>query len=116
MTQKWQVDFNTYLSGAKDYIVAQIDGRGSSGQGYSLLYEIHQRLGTVEVSDQLEVTEYLRDSLEFIDRQRVGVWGWNYGGYAALIALADRISLFKCGVSVAPIVDWKLYSKYLQTE
>lgn len=111
VTQKWQIDWNTYLAGNKDYIVAQIDGRGSSGQGYRLLYEVYRRLGTVEVSDQLEVTEYLRDNLHFIDKRRVGVWGWSYGGYTSTMALASQLSLFQCGVSIAPVVSWKLYGK-----
>lgn len=111
MTQKWQVDWNTYLAGTKDYIVAQIDGRGSSGQGYRLLYEVYRRLGTVEVSDQLEVTEYLRDNLHFIDKRRVGIWGWSYGGYTSTMALASQLALFQCGISIAPVVSWKLYGE-----
>lgn len=109
VTDKWHIDWNTYLSGNKDYIVAQIDGRGSSGQGYRLLHEVYRRLGTVEVSDQLEVTEYLRDNLHFVDKRRVGIWGWSYGGYVAALALANQLSLFQCGVSVSPVVSWKLY-------
>lgn len=66
VNDKWRIDWNTYLAGTKDYIVTQIDGRGSSGQGYQLLHEVYRRLGTVEVSDQLEVSEYLRDTLHFV--------------------------------------------------
>lgn len=111
VTDKWKVDMNTYLAGNKDYIVAQIDGRGSSGQGYRLMHEVYRRLGTVEVSDQLEVTEYLRDNLHFVDKRRVGIWGWSYGGYTATLALASPLSLFQCGASVAPIVSWRLYGE-----
>lgn len=75
VTEKWHINWNTYLAGAKDYIVTEIDGRGSSGQGYQLLHEVYRRLGTVEVSDQLEVTEYLRDTLHFVDKKRMGIWG-----------------------------------------
>lgn len=64
------------------------------------------------MSDQLEVTEYLRDNLHFIDKRRVGIWGWSYGGYTAAMALANPLSLFQCGISVAPVVSWKLYGKY----
>ncbi|XP_062706955.1 prolyl endopeptidase FAP isoform X1 [Aedes albopictus] len=109
VTDKWRIDWNTYLAGTKDYIVTQIDGRGSSGQGYQLLYEVYRRLGTVEVSDQLEVAEYLRDSLHFVDKRRVGIWGWSYGGYTAALAMASPTSLFQCGISVAPVTNWKLY-------
>ncbi|KAI8038000.1 hypothetical protein M5D96_009041 [Drosophila gunungcola] len=55
VTDRWHVDWNTYLAGSKDYIVVEIDGRGSAGQGYQLLHEVYKRLGSVEVSDQLEV-------------------------------------------------------------
>lgn len=113
VTEKWHIDFNTYLSGTKDYIVIQIDGRGSSGQGYQLLYEVYKKLGTVEVSDQLEVTEYLRDNLHFIDGRRMGIWGWSYGGYTAALALASTQSIFQCGVSVAPVTNWKLYGNLI---
>jgi len=47
------------LAGNRDIIVAQIDGRGSGGQGYQMLHEVYMKLGTVEVADQLEVTEYV---------------------------------------------------------
>ncbi|EDX03979.1 GD22563 [Drosophila simulans] len=106
---QWHVDWNTYLSGSKDYIVVEIDGRGSAGQGYQLLHEVYKRLGSVEVSDQLEVSEYLRDNLHFIDSRRMGVWGWSYGGYTAALALAGQQSIFQCGISVSPVTNWKLY-------
>jgi inactive dipeptidyl peptidase 10 len=75
VTEKWRVDWTTYLAGTKDYIVTEIDGRGSSGQGYQLMHEVYRRLGNVEVSDQLEVSEYLRDTLHFVDKKRMGIWG-----------------------------------------
>ncbi|XP_064553883.1 uncharacterized protein Dpp10 isoform X2 [Drosophila montana] len=109
VTDRWHVDWNTYLSGSKDYIVIEIDGRGSAGQGYQLLHEVYKRLGSVEVSDQLEVSEYLRDNLHFIDARRMGVWGWSYGGYTAALALAGQQSIFQCGISVSPVTNWKLY-------
>lgn len=57
VTERWRLDWNSYLASNKDYIVAQIDGRGSGGQGYQLLHEVYYHLGSVEVADQLEVTE-----------------------------------------------------------
>ncbi|XP_022232305.2 uncharacterized protein LOC111080796 isoform X2 [Drosophila obscura] len=109
VTDRWHVDWNTYLAGSKDYIVVEIDGRGSAGQGYQLLHEVYKRLGSVEVSDQLEVSEYLRDNLHFIDSRRMGVWGWSYGGYTAALALAGQQDIFQCGISVSPVTNWKLY-------
>ena len=57
VTERWKLDWSTYLAGNRDFIVAQIDGRGSGGQGYQMLHEVYMKLGTVEVADQLEVTE-----------------------------------------------------------
>nr|XP_033186766.1 dipeptidyl aminopeptidase-like protein 6 isoform X3 [Bombus vancouverensis nearcticus] len=110
VTETFKIDWNTYLASRKNMIVAQIDGRGSGGQGYKFLHEVYYRLGSVEVADQLEVTEYLRDSLHFVDKQRVAVWGWSYGGFVAALALAHPgQDVFECGISVAPIVSWKLH-------
>ncbi|CAD1480538.1 unnamed protein product, partial [Heterotrigona itama] len=110
VTEMFKIDWNTYLASKKNMIVAQIDGRGSGGQGYKFLHEVYYRLGSVEVADQLEVTEYLRDSLHFVDKQRVAVWGWSYGGFVAALALAQpKQNVFECGISVAPIASWKLH-------
>ncbi|KAJ8870518.1 hypothetical protein PR048_029541 [Dryococelus australis] len=109
VTERWKLDWNTYLAGNRDFIVAQIDGRGTGGQGNQMLSEVYMQLGSVEVADQLEVTEYLRDSLHFVDKRRVAVWGWSYGGFVSAMALAQDQYVFHCGISVAPIVTWKLY-------
>ncbi|KAL2733680.1 inactive dipeptidyl peptidase 10-like isoform X1 [Vespula squamosa] len=110
VTEMFKIDWNTYLASRKSIIVAQIDGRGSGGQGYKLLHEVYYKLGSAEVADQLEVTEYLRDTLHFIDKRCVAVWGWSYGGFVAASALAHpKQDVFHCGISVAPIVSWKLY-------
>ncbi|XP_018575079.1 venom dipeptidyl peptidase 4-like, partial [Anoplophora glabripennis] len=109
VTERWRIDWNTYLSGHKDFIIAQIDGRGSGGQGHQLLHKVYYKLGSVEVADQLEVTEYLRDTQHFIDKRRVAVWGWSYGGFVAALALASPKSVFQCAIAVAPVTNWKLY-------
>ncbi len=57
-------------------------------QGDEMLMEIYKELGGPEVSDQLEVTRRLLDLYPFIDRSRVGIWGWSYGGFVTLSVLA----------------------------
>ncbi|KAL3288157.1 hypothetical protein HHI36_002608 [Cryptolaemus montrouzieri] len=109
VTERWRIDWNTYLTGNKDFIIAQIDGRGSGGQGQQLLHKVYYKLGSIEVADQIEVTEYLRDTLHFIDKRRVAVWGWSYGGFVAALALASSKAVFHCAVAVAPVINWKLY-------
>ncbi|XP_072379446.1 inactive dipeptidyl peptidase 10 isoform X2 [Diabrotica undecimpunctata] len=109
VTERWRIDWNTYLSGNKDFIIAQIDGRGSGGQGHQILHKVYYKLGSVEVADQLEVTEYLRDTQHFIDKRRVAVWGWSYGGFVAALALASPKNVFHCAIAVSPVTNWKLY-------
>ena len=57
---------------------------------------------------------YLRDSLHFIDKNRVGVWGWSYGGFVAAMLLSQpNQDIFQCGISVAPVTSWRLYGMLL---
>ncbi|CAH1164731.1 unnamed protein product [Phaedon cochleariae] len=109
VTDRWRVDWTTYLASHEDFVVAQIDGRGTGGQGHRVMHEVFRRLGKVEVADQLEVTEYLRDTQHFIDKRRVAVWGWSYGGFVATMALASPKKVFQCAIAVSPVTNWKLY-------
>ncbi|KXJ68756.1 hypothetical protein RP20_CCG001851 [Aedes albopictus] len=104
------VGFGNYLTTTKKTILCQIDGRGTANQGYDFLFSIKNRLGTVEVKDQIAVTRHLQETYSFIDRDRTGIWGWVYGGYVTSMALGkDYERVFKCGISVAPITSWMFY-------
>ncbi|EDX10461.1 GD14501 [Drosophila simulans] len=83
VTNKWMVDWGTYLSSNQSVIYAKIDGRGSGLRGESLLHAIYLKLGTVEISDQINVTQKLSQLFNYIDPYHIGIWGWSYGGYAA---------------------------------
>ncbi|XP_033227069.1 venom dipeptidyl peptidase 4 isoform X2 [Belonocnema kinseyi] len=110
VTEKFNIDWGTYLVTNKSIIYAAIDGRGSGVKGNKMLFSGYRHLGTVEIEDQIGVTKYLKDKFPFIDRTRTAVWGWSYGGYAAGMILAtDPNDVFKCGMSVAPVTDWALY-------
>ncbi|XP_017885602.1 venom dipeptidyl peptidase 4 isoform X2 [Ceratina calcarata] len=110
VTEKFNVDWGTYLVTNKSIIYATIDGRGSGLMDNGMLFAGYRNLGTVEIADQINVTRYLQDTLPFIDRSRTAIWGWSYGGYATGMTLAkDYHGVFKCGMSVAPVTDWALY-------
>ncbi|CAL7939159.1 unnamed protein product [Xylocopa violacea] len=110
VTEKFNVDWGTYLVTNKSIIYATIDGRGSGLMDNAMLFAGYRNLGTVEIADQINVTRYLQDTLPFIDRGRTAIWGWSYGGYATGMTLAmDYHGVFKCGMSVAPVTDWALY-------
>ncbi|XP_023289115.1 venom dipeptidyl peptidase 4 [Orussus abietinus] len=110
VTEKFNVDWGTYLVTNKSIIYAVIDGRGSGLKGNRMLFAGYRNLGTVEIVDQINVTRYLQDTFPYIDPSRTAIWGWSYGGYATGMSLAeDRDGVFKCGMSVAPVTDWALY-------
>ncbi|XP_054009789.1 venom dipeptidyl peptidase 4-like isoform X2 [Hylaeus anthracinus] len=110
VTEKFNVDWGTYLVTNKSIIYASIDGRGSGLMDNGMLFAGYRKLGTVEIADQINVTRYLQETLHFIDRTRTAIWGWSYGGYATGMTLAkDYDGVFKCGMSVAPVTDWALY-------
>ncbi|XP_030378827.1 inactive dipeptidyl peptidase 10 isoform X2 [Scaptodrosophila lebanonensis] len=107
VTERFHVDWNWYLCSQRSFIVAQIDGRGSGYQGELLRTQVHGKLGTVEVEDQLGVLTYLRDNLKFIDPLRICAFGWGYGGYAAAMMLIDDSQqVLQCAVSINPIVSF----------
>lgn len=110
VTERFNVDWGTYLVTNKSIIYAAIDGRNSGLKGNNMLFSGYRNLGTVEIYDQINVTRYLQDSFSYIDSSKTAIWGWSYGGYAAGMSLAmDFNNVFKCGMSVAPVTDWALY-------
>jgi dipeptidyl-peptidase-4 len=65
-------------------------------------------LGQLDVQDQISAAKYL-GSLKYIDANRIGVYGWSYGGYMSLMCLMQGNDVFKMAVSVAPVTDWRFY-------
>ncbi|KAK0154820.1 Prolyl endopeptidase FAP [Merluccius polli] len=104
----FRLNWGTYLSSTEGIIVASFDGRGSGYQGDDIMHSIYKRLGTYEVEDQLTAVRHFID-LGFIDKERIAIWGWSYGGYIASMALGAGSGLFKCGVAVAPVAKWEYY-------
>lgn len=112
VSEKFEVDWNWYLCSHRSMIVAQIDARGSGFQGELLKSQIKNKLGTVEIEDQLGVLTYLRDNLKFIDPTRICAYGWGYGGYAASMTLAqDSQRVLHCSMAINPIVSFAHHSK-----
>jgi dipeptidyl-peptidase 4 len=89
-------------------LVWMLDNRGSTGRGHAWETPLDLHMGRVELADQLEGVAYLR-KLPGVDPDRIGIWGWSYGGYMTLIALTGAPGTFRAGVSVAPVTAWKDY-------
>ncbi|XP_020277836.1 venom dipeptidyl peptidase 4 isoform X2 [Pseudomyrmex gracilis] len=110
ITEAVRYDLEYYMTTNKRVIYAWIDGRGSAFKGSKMLFEIYRKMGTVEIEDTIAVTAALQKQYKWIDANRTGIWGWSYGGFTTAMTLAtDAASVFKCGISVAPVTSWIYY-------
>ncbi|OXU21775.1 hypothetical protein TSAR_010761 [Trichomalopsis sarcophagae] len=106
----FSVGFETYMSTNRHVIHAWIDGRGSSSKGTAMIYAVYRNLGSAEMEDQINVSRKLQKMFPWIDKNKTAIWGWSYGGYStASILTKDDDSVFKCGISVAPVTNWIYY-------
>ncbi|CAG4939854.1 unnamed protein product [Colias eurytheme] len=113
VTSRWRAGWGWYLAAARNFIVAEIDARGSGGQGEELRTEIYQKLLSVDVEDQIAVLSYLRDNLKMVDGSRVGAWGAGYGaGAAHALAAGDARNLTRCLALLAPLADLRRHNSY----
>ena len=102
--------FRQYLA-QRGFVVFTLDNRGSGHRGVRFEGALHRRLGGVEIDDQVRGVEFLR-TLPFVDPARIGVFGWSYGGYMALMSMVRAPGHFAAGVAGAPVTDWKLYDTH----
>ena len=91
--------------------VLELDNRGAANRGRRFEAPIHRRLGHAEVRDQALGVEFAAE-LPWVDTNRIGVFGHSYGGYMALMCLAQAPEQFRAGVAVAPVTDWRLYDTH----
>jgi dipeptidyl-peptidase-4 len=122
VSNAWGGLFHQYLV-QHGYIVFALDNRGSGSRGTkfetAFITPEGRGLGIVEVQDQVRGVEFLR-SLPYVDADRIGIFGWSYGGYMTLMCLMQSPATFAAGVAGAPVTDWSLYDthyteRYLST-
>ena len=111
VVRRWERLFFQAIA-QRGYLVFTLDNRGSDRRGRQFSDVIHGRLGDVEVRDQLAGLAWLREQ-PGVDRERVGVMGWSYGGYMTLMMLAKAPpGSFAAGISVAPVTRYELYDTF----
>lgn len=103
----WKME-GIYYMASRGYVVACVDGRGTGNRDRAWANAVYCKLGQYETSDQIAGAKYF-GSLPFVDPSRMSCFGWSYGGYMTLMELTSPDSPFKCGVSMAPVTDWRLY-------
>lgn len=105
--KKWSLDWEQYFA-SKGYVVVCVDGRGTGGRGTAFRTVVYRQLGHYETIDQLAAARYAA-SLPYVDAQRIGIYGWSYGGYQALMCATASDCPYAAAVAVAPVTDWRFY-------
>ncbi|MCP2038588.1 S9 family peptidase [Chryseobacterium sp. HSC-36S06] len=92
----------------KGYIVVCVDGRGTGYKGTKYKKSTYMNLGKYEIEDQIAAAKWFGNQ-SYIDKSRIGIFGWSYGGYMASLALTKGADVFKAGIAVAPVTNWRYY-------
>ncbi len=107
VTNSWSCNWYQYLI-SQGYIVMAVDTRGTGGRGEKFKKMTYLQMGKYETLDLIETAKYLQ-TLPFVDADRIGIWGWSYGGFTTLLAMEKGDGIFKAGVAVAPVTNWRYY-------
>ena len=110
--------FDYYLA-QQGFIVVCVDGRGTGGRGATFEKCTYLRIGELESRDQIETALWLGKQ-SYIDKERIGIWGWSFGGFNTLMSMSEGRPVFKAGVAVAPPTNWRYYDtiyteRYMRT-
>ena len=103
----WSRGWETYMA-QKGYLLFILDNRGSSARGLAFEQATFHHLGIEEAKDQMKGVEFLT-SLPYVDKDRMGVHGWSFGGFMTTTLITSHPEVFKVGVAGGPVIDWKWY-------
>ena len=104
---------------AQGYGIVCVDNRGTGGRGRDFKKCTYGKLGELETKDQIEAAKYLAQQ-DWVDGNRIGIWGWSFGGYLSSLCITKGADIFKLAVAVAPVTNWRFYDtiyteRYLKT-
>ncbi|ANW96954.1 peptidase S9 [Wenyingzhuangia fucanilytica] len=121
VANKWNGanDYWYQLLASKGYIVVCVDGRGTGFKGADFKKVTYKKLGKYEVEDQIQAAKQL-GALSYVDENRIGIWGWSYGGFMSSNCILKGNDVFKMAIAVAPVTSWRYYDtiyteRYMQT-
>ncbi|MFP4557444.1 MAG: S9 family peptidase [Bacteroidales bacterium] len=107
VVDRYSVGWDEYLA-SEGYLVVCVDGRGTGGRGEEFKKMTYGQLGFYESIDQIEAGKYLQ-SLPYVNPNRIGIWGWSYGGYMSSLCLFKAPDVFSMAIAVAPVTNWRYY-------
>ena len=93
---------------AKGYIIVCADGTGTGFRGEAFRKKTYMQMGKYESDDQIAVAKYL-GTLPYVDKKRIGIWGWSYGGFISSTCIMKGADVFKMAIAVAPVTNWRYY-------
>lgn len=120
VTDSWGGHYMWYqMLCQEDYIVVSIDNRGTGGRGSDFKKCTYKELGKLETIDQIQGAKYLAN-LPFVNKNKIGIWGWSYGGYMSSLCILKGSTYFNTAVAVAPVTNWRFYDtiyteRFMQT-
>jgi dipeptidyl-peptidase-4 len=90
------------------FIIVSVDNTGTGYRGEEFKKKTYLQLGKYEIEDQIDAAKYL-GTLPYVDRERIGHWGWSYGGFMSSLAITKGADVFKAAIAVAPVTSWRFY-------
>lgn len=110
VTDSWLAGGNLYFLrlAQQGYVVFTLDNRGTDNRGFEFESCTHRRLGEIEMADQMEGVKFLQN-LPYVDKDRMGVEGWSFGGFMTITMKLAHPEVFKVGCAGGPVIDWKWY-------
>lgn len=112
-------DYWYQMLAQKGYIIVCIDGRGTGFKGADFKKVTYKELGKYEVEDQIAAAKQLA-ALPYVDEERIGIWGWSYGGFMSSNCILKGNDVFSMAIAVAPVTSWRFYDtvyteRYMRT-
>lgn len=101
------IGWDAYMA-SKGYVIVCVDGRGTGGRGAEFAKCTYLNLGVKEAQDQVETAKHMA-AQPYVDKSRIGIWGWSFGGYMTIMSMSEGTPIFKAGAAVAAVTDWKFY-------
>ncbi len=103
----WKFDWQNLLA-QKGAIVFVVDPRGTGGRGEEFRKQTYLQLGKYETIDLIETAKYLKN-LPYVKPDKIGIWGWSYGGFMTSLCMTKAADYFSTGIAVAPVTNWRYY-------
>ena len=107
---RWSVSMENWLTrvAREGYIIYCVDGRGTGGRGAAFEKQIYRRMGELELIDQVAAARKIGE-LPYVDKNRIGIFGWSFGGYMASLCATRHSDVFCAAIAVAPVTSWRMY-------